>query len=1144
MSISTDATAHPGALAHTLRVSDIVPAPGAAAPGGNNQQVRLSRLAKQDERFGPLRIGELNLSRMQLHAMGATLAGRPLSEQYVRHADQWFIDGLQLDAIKVGQAITASAQAHQQSVPHMLFEIAAQRSIDAPALLSEPEGRDPQSSLHKLGRLLDAVQQLDLRAPPLPDIQPSWVDKAKSRSMTSAGVGMQAYGLYCGITGTFEALKKGDRAEAAINVGGIVAEVGSVTAELGLAKTAQAMIRHGGLVFNGFSATSVAKGLARSAGLLGSALTLPFDLYNAIRSFNDAAAAQGKQAQDHYVSAALSLTSAGLSLALGTGALAGFGAAGPVGIVAGMVLILGARIYGAARQVDDIDDYIELSLGERWRSGWQAFWGMSLDQGILDRYQIAVATDNQVSAQEKAARALLDGELKDSVQTIVTGKFQIELISVKHWKHQWDARRAQTPYRQVNETTLREGNDTVDASDGVPSSTPGVVEGSAGEAKGILWQLGGGDDSIIGVRNKPNYFSYGEGLKTLTGGDKDDLFQFTAAGERLKSTPLLARYHALRGGSGTDTLALLGTPARPSRYIGYSIDLKHGRLGLRTARPHSPATLHTTFDSIENVETLAGASNHVQGTDQANRIVAHGEGDLIEAGAGDDTILLLGNNAQAAGGPGKDHYFVGANSNTATIDEDGQAPSLIEMGWEFGRILRWSVQGTSLVVSSRSDEDGELAEKNITVTHVYKTLGDERRLQNDLLEFITLDGYRLRPDLPARLSGVTPHDLKAVVTTVGRRPSDPIIVTGAQKHVSAEQSPGFFIARYSCAQIVSLAATSTCTLYIDYDSTEIASVEACYTVSSTRQGAFDYLSYGETQLTLTFNDGKRLELLQPYRNRSAVGSNVGGSLVASGLSLNRPFVLVMRDGRSYRLQTPRHSYFDDHREPGLKRVKNLALLRQRQGEYLFVRPRHAPATVLQAHRQRIDIPAEPQVSFYILEGQASSYDLYPRANTSISLTTPGAATQETNASLWNIYPDFLDEPIDRSHISLDRNRLAIGTVNIMLPEDEGSDQPLEKVRVFTRAGNRYDIQYEFGKVLLGEVNARAYADPDAILKDIRQHRQKGELIADLLEIRHIRLKDASTANLYYDTENDDWTVDTDWSRSIRTDELQILAPAL
>jgi hypothetical protein len=302
---------------NALNITDILTPRHTTQTSENKSPLLKPSLQDLDALFGFLHIGELSVSRVELHAMGAMINGELITSTntYVAIPDQVFIDSLEFDPAKVEQRIKA-VEARQSHIPAtLLFEIATQRSTTAAPLLKESD--TSTGPVQKIGSLLKSTQRLDIHKNPLPDQLPAWIDRTKSYGMSSMGVGLQAYGLYSAIVGTAEAIKKGHWDEAAINIGGGAAEIGSLIIERGLAKTGEAMIRSGAKTFEHFGRTTIGQALSRGAGLMASVLTLPFDLYTAIKSFNDAANAKGKEAQDHYFNAALSLTSAGLSTILG-----------------------------------------------------------------------------------------------------------------------------------------------------------------------------------------------------------------------------------------------------------------------------------------------------------------------------------------------------------------------------------------------------------------------------------------------------------------------------------------------------------------------------------------------------------------------------------------------------------------------------------------------------------------------------------------------------------------------------------------------------------------------------------------------------------------------------------------------------------
>jgi hypothetical protein len=1135
MSTPSISTGQNPTLPINIRITETPPSLSARMPSSTPQdEQRRNRLVLQDQLNGPVRIGELTISRQDLYDMGARLNGQVINANHPiqLEPDQTFINALQFDPAKVEGRLQSSQ--HSDTCAGLLFELGVLRSASAQSLLSASSS-ELSASMQSLGKLLDSAQQLSLSTPSLPENLPSWADKVKSRSMTSMGVGLQGYGIYSGIMGTAEALKKGELVEAGINVGGITAEVGSLFLERGLENIGRNMMLSGGKVFTGFSKTSAGKYLARGAGLLASVLTLPFDIYTAIKAFNDAASATGKQAQDHYFNAALSLTSAGLSIALGIAALAGFSAAGPIGIAAGAVLILGARIYGAARQVDDIDDYITLSTHERLRSGWFAFTGQTMDRDILDRYLVAKTDSNYSELLKKTARGWLDNELKDTVEAVVLGSYQVELQTVKHWKYQWDDAGGESPYIEEKEAVIKETDDAFDASEGI-SHLPGAIIGNAGEHKAILWQLGGGDDTVVGVRNKPNQFSYGAGKKTLTGGDKDDIFSFRIAADSLQPGDLSGS--RLRGGAGNDTLQLEGKVSRDKPHQGVRIDLQTGQLNLRA----SPDTPPLRFESVETVETLADAANSITGSSLADRIVLRGNADIADTGAGADTIVIKGPNSKANGGPGEDHYIIADKTGATTLIEDGQDPSLIDLDWTLERIQGWRIEGTSLVLSALHGIDGELPQITVTVKGIYRQEADKRLLRNDKLIVRTRDLYSLKPDLPQQLDGQDSVDVNAIILARGKPATPPQLLKGGDHVASSAPHSSYFVYRHLASTVLAVrhvSETALSTLFLDYDSHEIEAVEAQYTVRSTRNINSEYLRYQDINLTLRFMDQKRLTLKDMARDRPGVGSNVIGNVIASGLMPTHNFVLIMRDGISYRVELPRHSYLEDQRQPGRKTIQTPRSLIERTGHYLMQQPAAHPPTVLKPQDLRVDIQAAPQAGILVLEGQAATYDIHPAADTVLRLSTSVAIATAIGTSTWNIHTQHLSETIGREHIRLSGAQLWVGHILILLPNDETGDALMETVRVFTSSGHRYDIEQEFAVVLLAEINAQAYSSIDAIQAGISLHRQGNEPMTDLVLIRHLQLRDDDSKAIYYDSVAEDWTLEGDWSRKLHLEDMHI-----
>ncbi|MGW8463200.1 calcium-binding protein [Pseudomonas sp. CLCA07] len=1109
------------------------------------REIKQPDLKDIDNLFGPLRFGDLSVSRVELHSMGALLNGEIItgSLTYFAEPDQAFIDALEFDPVKVEHRIK-TVETDQTHLPAtLLFEIATKRSISAAPLLKQPEPGRSAVPLERIGSLLKTAQRLDIQKISLPAHLPDWVDKTKSHGMASMGVGLQAYGLYSALIGTTDALKKGHWDEAAVNIGGGVAEIGSLIVERGLAKTGEAMIRSGAKTFELFGRTTVGQLLSRGAGLFASVLTLPFDLYTAIKSFNDAANAQSKTAQDLYVNGALSLTSAGVSTILGCAALLGFKAAGPVGIAAAAILIIGAKVYSAARVVDDIDDYIELTVHERWRTGWLAFTGQDLDQEVADRFSVAKTYSDYASALETTSAGWLKNELRDSVEAVVNGRFEVTLQPTRYQKFQWDAEGGESPYITVNVPAIKETDDVYNAREGLSPGTPGVVAGETGAGKGILWALGAGNDSIVGVQDKSNYFNYASGTKSLTGGDLDDSFLFQSAAEGLKKTPAAEHVSSLNGGAGIDTLSLQGrhVPVRhgpdDNAYTGYDIDLKNGTLGLRLPEADATPILHSTLDSIEKVETLAGASNRVTGSDQTDTIVASGN-DSIDAGAGDDQIFIRGNECQVNGGSGVDSYYLNDLSHFVSITEDGQDISTLHLGVTLELIQSWRIHDNALIISSLRSTDEYGPQRQLIIKDVYAKLEGTRRLRNDKLLFITSDGYQLKADLPSEIADFSEQSIKVIVVAPGVPKDPPVIVNSKIQRVPNEKHQNYFVSRETYRTTFSVDAqkkNTSSTLYIDFDDDEISNVNAIYVVTATGRSSFTYLSYSHIHFQIHFNNGCSLLIHGAAREGSGKKSDRGSGIMTSGWETIHAFTLTMRNGKSYSLDYPQNSYLEDKENPGYRTIESRASLRQRPGKYLLVEPAFE-RRVLKSVSQRIDISSALHNTVYLLEGQASSYDIYLASNTRLSLSTPDTATGST----WSIYTEHLREIITRQELIISNSVLKIGSIHIRLPNSASPGVPLEQVSVTISSGNRYHISTLFEIILLDAVNAQAYSSINAIQSDIKFHKQRGELNNDLTYVKNIRMTDLTAGNIYYDTEMNNWTIDTDWSRIIKIEDLTIV----
>ena len=1096
-----------------------------------------------DKHLGPLRIGEVVISRVELQALGATVDGQPVSpaNANMKRVDQAFLDGLHFESAKVQSRLQAVDFPDNDMAALLFYEIACKRSVDAGPLFVSDTPLVSGSAMDRLNKLGKAAQKLEIHRADTFEHAPGWINKTKSYLMSGAGVGMQAFGIYSGYMALTDAIKKGEALEMLYYGGSIAAELGSLIIERGLARTGQAMLTQGSNVLRGFALTSIGKYMSRGAGLFASAITLPFDIVDAIKSFNAAAASSGKEAQDHYFSAALSVAGAGISLVLGVAALAGFGSvAGPLGLAAAALLISGSLIYQAARVVDQIDDYIELTTLERLRSGWFAFTGKELDTEVMDRFKLSRLSSDYEKQLELSAKDMLAGAYSDSIAQVVNGAFRAELRPVELWRYQWDESVGQLPFRLDSQAVIVGGDDIIDASHGLPDNLKGVVNGSAGEGKGVFWRLGDGNDRVAGVKAQPNLFTYRQGHKALSGGDKNDAFYQQVADEELDRLTKPPHINVLDGGDGSDTFAFEGQrPATDTRHIGHRIDLPSGKVTLRGLDPEGPGIEVAHLTSFENVSTLRKGSSHVIGNTEANQISAHGH-DRVSAGAGNDTIAIYGLECHVDGGSGVDRYYIAHTNARTTITEDSAHSSVIELGWPHAVIQRWQIIGTSLVINSLRGKDGDDPDHVLTLENVYRMVDGQRRLHNDRWLFRTQDGYELLAQLPQEPGPALSQDIDVAVTVIGQPAPAPAIVNGGTVTIDDQSLGRHFVTRTQreVEFVIARSGTRPRSVFLDYGDDEIIDVELSYAVQ-VRKGVSGntHLTYKDLCLSLRL-PAKVLAfkgVIQPIA--AATGYSGRNSLKVTTPQLAQDIVVVMRDGVSYRLQLPHLDYEEDAKNPGARQVSTRSWLKRRNGKYPFTRPTISEKPLLTDRPSKIVIESRAHTGIYLLEGHSATYDIYLASNCIVRLATPGAAAKTANASSWNLYTRTMDETVTRDEIQLQDNRLRIASVTVQLP-DIGDDTPVESVSVATTAGNLYQVSLLFEMLQLYVINAQGYTGVDALLAEIEQHRQRNELAARVY-VTHIGYQPDTVGTLVYNSVNSHWSLLTDRQTRVKREDLFI-----
>ncbi|WP_339538409.1 calcium-binding protein [Pseudomonas sp. RA_15y_Pfl2_54] len=1055
------------------------------ANGKNAQSSeKTSQLKINDRIFGPIEIGPISVTRVSLAVLGARIDGQPLNgtNTFFRVPKRSFINSLQFSLNDIESIMKSATGRDSYLLPDLLFEMASRRPITSARLIREDTDRtdDAGKLRSKLEKLLNSAHKLDLRHANLPKNPPHWISKAWSNFTLGSSVGIQAFGIFMGIRGLYYAYKAHDSTELKINGAGLLAEVGSIITDVTITQEATRMLKAGQNAFKDFAKTRTAIRLSRSGGLVGGALTLPFDITTAVRSFIAAENATGKAAMDLYVSGGLSVASGAMTIILGSAAMAGFSAAGPVGLAAGALMAFGSQVYAAVRIVDDIDDYIELTVEERWRTGWFAFCFMDPDEDVHNRFLSAKAKIDHAKQLKQTARALLDVQLKDTTEAVVNGSFDVELEPTLEGRHHWLTRKWER--HTVMKPKIKDGNDIIDGRNGVTAETPGAELGIAGAEKSILWFIGGGDDSIEGVEKKPNAFYYGAGNKQLTGGEKDDFFVFQGAKINHQATLELSDRWTLKGGAGDDSLILgridLKNHHQKQPQAGYDVDLPAGTVHAITADSATESGNNRiplgVVESIENVETVAHASSTVTGTPERNVIKAHGA-DIVRAGAGNDIIQLLASGAEAWGDAGADEYFVAHVPGQLSITEDGKENSIIELGCRKDLIDGFEVRAdNSLWVTLNFDMD-DSPKTRVVIHDVYEEVANKRQLKNKTLTFVTKDGYHLTPDLPETITYSKREYVKAVITRQGS-PIEPTILYTPDCFIEHQRFTGYYLPRTDKNIIFRSVKRpkEAIKLYLDYASTELTKVEVSYGAFVSQESEIDI----QCDLIYTF-DEKTLTL----RNFSSfkLSADMGFALQHMREHPNQQYLFIFNDGLMANAGLTTTEEPSDYKTSEFMRWKHLIQLplRYRRGKYPFELPENEPYK-LSSGRACAKFSSHPaQTAMESLEGEGGTYFLHLVANMTIKISTPGglasARVRLSHSSTWYIDATALGT----IEIKLTNNKLYIGSCTVHLPVYEDSADIIDRVYVTTEEGIIRTVDLSFDQIAVSGIDARYFVEPPA-----------------------------------------------------------------
>lgn len=794
------------------------PATGAGESNNNNnitsgEAIALTaspevlRLKALDERLPPLRIGGSDATRVELYQMGLRLNGKAIEAALPNDPDgKKLINAVQLDIVEYSNYVRSVAGDAKERLIKTYIELGIHRDPTLPSLTYVPAQASPDAM--KLNALLEPrLKKLatDFRALP--------GRLASSASTEKTGAALQIYGTYQSIRSIIDNINSGETVDVVIDSAALTTEYGGMGLEAGLAKLSTKLAEKTGQSAAAFAASSMGKTL-KAGGAGAGLLTVPFEIKSAVDAFKLAAASTDpKVKQDNYVAGGIAVASAASSIAVTAALYSGIAAAGPAGIAIAVALILGQAIYSAVRAVEDIDDVVKLTGNQKLSAGWNSFWGVPLDYEIMKPYLEKIHTDQYLESNREQLTALLNGDLKDLYQEAFFGNVNVEVSRPAKESTSFfeDAVTAFspvptneltsfTPAKPSAVTALNDSDDQFfiknEAVSLLPVSSNGNgfnrVVGTPGAGKGLIWNLGGGNDVVTGAKSRSNLFLLGGGKKTITGGDKDDIMMMSPND---MVTKYLAHYHKVNrmellgsklpvsqrvntdlngvsympvidAGKGNNTLIISPPNAKTTslfddkktNYIGYTVALENNMLSFNVhGQGANRFQAEGVLKSFTNVATTKGMNGHIKGSDKNNKITVNGKNDQVQTGKGDNSIIINGggeihgaytaaDEVSGVWGGGVNTYTINKGSDDVTIFDKNN--SVVNLDYAEADIVRVQLYSKgSLVVELR----GSAGEKNrvITFKEAYKNAPvlsaseHDRRTYKLLPKFITSDGRAL-----------------------------------------------------------------------------------------------------------------------------------------------------------------------------------------------------------------------------------------------------------------------------------------------------------------------------------------------------------------------------------------------------------------
>ena len=660
------------------------------------------------------------------------------------------------------------------------------------------------------------------------------------RAILVSGSGLRLFGAYRSLTGLWSALQAGNYREAATGAVAIGTDVLSEVAERRLVALGQK------LLLRGAASGSVAKMrfgrlFARGAPALN-LLTVPFDIYDAYVQFDLASRTEGQARVDALVYGGLATAQVTLAVATsiaaialpivaaGTGAAAAVAAAaapavGPVALGAAGLLLAAERGYTAFRVVQEVERWMPLNGLQKVKvvacaivtngpgSGINAeVMTQQLASGMADRYrQWLDSAEGRLFSEVilpkpmVAWRAYVEGPVNNPVSVVLATDHRHQHVYLQDQRPDNTglcraalsniasdpaARCVEIKPIEDREFYINDTDDFIDATSGTApeqlnsrSSKPilRITVAERPEAS-VYFDVGHGNDSVSGTRNRPNRFVLGSGSKTVHGGEHNDEIILSARPD-FRSPPMLNgdltwqtlgeqlnsyQYH-FDGGAGAGDSLFLNTDLRDTPYRGYRVDLAQHSIAIikaadpaeTPARPsvHKLGVIHRIEHIGQGLDLSWDSYHHILGDDGANYLVGRSH-DQLEGRAGND-ILILADQAKGSGGEGIDTYQVWLRKDTDCVQIVDSSQTRTASP-EFSRVLlhnlklsqlaSWRIEQGHLIL--RADNGGQLKVENL-----YRLQGDGQWcLDNPRFSFHTADGFSLVPVLPGTVAPNQVHD--------------------------------------------------------------------------------------------------------------------------------------------------------------------------------------------------------------------------------------------------------------------------------------------------------------------------------------------------------------------------------------------------